>query len=65
MGVPLGGYMLLKALKSRTVWTIAVMFALGGVQAIQPVLPTDAFVAIQGALSLLATYFKLSPSQTY
>lgn len=57
--------MLIKALTSRTVWTIAVMFALGGLQATQSFFTTDQFVALQGALSLLATYFKISPSQNY
>lgn len=57
--------MLIKALTSRTVWTIAIMFALGGLQATQSFFTTDQFVALQGALSLLAAYFKVSPSQTY
>ena len=56
---------MLKALQSRTIWTIVIMFALGGLQATQGFLPTDAFVALQGGLSLLAAYFKLSPSQKY
>jgi len=57
--------MLIKALTSRTVWTIAVMFVLGGLQATQSFFTPDQFVALQGALSLLATYFKISPSQNY
>lgn len=57
--------MLLKALTSRTVWAIVVMFAIGGLQATQSFFTPDQFIALQGALSLLATYFKLSPSKTY
>jgi hypothetical protein len=54
-----------KILKSRTVWTIVIMFILGGVQAIQGSLEPQLFLFIQGALTLLAGYFKVNPSQSY
>lgn len=57
--------MLIKALQSRTFWTIAVMFVIGGVQATEFFFPPETFIAIQGGLSILATYFKLNPSQKY
>lgn len=56
---------LVTALKSRTVWTIIVMFVIGGVQATEPFLSTQAFLFVSGLLSLLATYFKIKPSQAY
>ena len=54
-----------KALKSRTVWTIAVMFLIGGVEAISTFIPEGLSTVLLGALGLLATYFKLNPSQEY
>jgi len=57
--------MLKTALKSRTVWTIALMFIIGGVQALEGILPSDLMVLLQGLLSLLAMHFKLNPSQEY
>ena len=50
---------------SRTFWTIALMFVIGGVQAIEQTLAPGTFIALQGVLSLVATYFKLNPSQNY
>lgn len=52
---------LFKAIQSRTVWTIALMFIIGGVQAVEGILPADAFIALNGALSILAAYFRLNP----
>lgn len=57
--------MLEKALKSRTVWVLVFMFFVGGVQALQPVMPPETFVLVQAVLTALAGYFKLNPSQTY
>lgn len=53
--------MLYKAIQSRTVWTIAVMFVIGGVQALESVMSPETFVVVQGALSLLAAYFRVNP----
>ena len=57
--------MLIKALKSRTVWTVVAMFITGGVGAITSLIPAGDMVYVQGVLGLLAVYFKLNPSQTY
>jgi hypothetical protein len=54
-----------QVLKSRTFWTIVIMFLLGGLQAITDYLPEGLFIFIQGGLTLLATYFKVNPSQKY
>ena len=57
--------MLQKLLRSRTFWTIAVMFLVGGVEGIAQFIPDSFEPVILGGLGLLATYFKLNPSQDY
>lgn len=52
-------------LKSRTFWTIVVLFLTGGFQAITNYLPAEVYLFITGGLALLASYFKISPSQKY
>ncbi len=52
-------------LKSRTFWTIVVMFVVGGGNAIVPVMPADFQAVVMFALSGLATYFHVNPSQNY
>lgn len=54
-----------KALKSRTVWTIFAMFLIGGVSAVTQFIPPAFLPYIEGGLGLVATYFKLKPSQDY
>lgn len=56
---------LIKILKSRTTWTIAFMFIVGGVDAVSGVLPDGTKELVLGILSLLAVYFKINPSQKY
>ena len=53
------------ALKSRTTWTIVVMFLVGGVNAVASFIPAGFETPILGALALLAVYFKVNPSQPY
>ena len=55
----------MKALKSRTVWTVAIMFLIGGTEAIAGLVPDSYTSPILFVLGLLATYFKLRPSQDY
>ena len=57
--------MLLTIIKSRTTWTIVLIFILGGFQAVSDLMPTNLFVLINGLLSAIAVYFKLNPSQKY
>jgi len=54
-----------KIFKSRTVWTVLIMFVLGGVQAIEQSFTPELFLFIQGSLTFLAGYFKVNPSQNY
>lgn len=51
---------LIRAIQSRTIWTIAVMFLIGGVQALQPVMDAETYVIVNGLMSLLAGYFRLN-----
>jgi len=50
---------------SRTFWTLVVMFVVGGLNAIVPVLPASVQTIAMAILGLLATYFHVNPSQTY
>lgn len=52
---------ILMALKSRTVWTVVVLFLVSGVQGIQDLLPASAVVPIQGLLTFLVAYFRVTP----
>ena len=54
-----------KILTSRTNWTIAVMFLIGGFEAISTFIPDPIFTPLMGALGVAAMYFKLNPSQEY
>jgi hypothetical protein len=56
---------LFRILKSRTFWTIVAMFIIGGVNAISQLIPENLQALIMGILALLATYFKINPSQKY
>lgn len=53
------------ALKSRTVWTVVVLFLVNGVGAIHGYIPAGYLPLVDGILGILAIYFKLSPSQQY
>lgn len=56
---------IMKALKSRTVWTVIAMVTLTTVQMAQPFMSSELFMLINGILGALVTYFKLNPSQNY
>ena len=56
---------LLKALKSRTIWSLVAMVIITGIPAIQDQIPDTIQPMVQLILALLAGYFKLNPSQTY
>ena len=45
--------------KSRTVWTIVVMFLVGGITSIREFIPTGFLPLIEGALGILAIYFRI------
>ena len=52
---------LLTALKSRTVWTVVLLFLISGVNAVQQYVPADYLTPVQGLLALLAVYFRVNP----
>ena len=54
-----------KVFRSRTVWTIVLMFIVGGFQAIEGTLNPQIFMFVQAGLSFLAVHFRMSPSQNY
>ena len=54
-----------QALTSKTVWVIVIAFLFNGLQAIQPTVPADYQVAVNGILSILAILAKLYPSKQY
>jgi hypothetical protein len=56
---------LLKILKSRTVWTVIFTFIFNGFAAISGTLPAEVVTTVNLILGVIATYFKMSPSQKY
>lgn len=56
---------LIKAVSSRTVWVIALMFTMGGIQATEAFMNPQVFMFLQAGLSFLAVHFKMTPSQDY
>jgi hypothetical protein len=52
---------LLLALKSRTVWTIVVLFIINGVTGIQDSIPANIMDILNPILGLLAIYFRINP----
>lgn len=48
-------------LRSRTAWTIVVMFLVGGVQAVDAFIPVGAKPLVEGALAFTALYFRANP----
>ena len=52
----------LKLLKSRTFWTIVIIFVINGISGIREFIPEVALPLIDGLLSILAVYFaKVNP----
>ena len=50
---------------SKTVWTIVVLFIIGGVQNITQFIPENIMPIIQATLGLLAVYFKVNTNTDY
>ena len=49
------------SLKSRTVWTIIVLFVINGVEGIRGVIPANVLPIVDAVLSVLAIYFRVKP----
>ena len=54
-------------LKSRTFWTVVVVFVYNGLTSLVPVLPNVPWVsdAVNALGLIMATYFHINPSRTY
>jgi len=55
----------MKYLKSRTVWTIVILFVINGIGGVRDLLPPVYLTAIDGVLSIAAIYFRISPKQDF
>lgn len=54
---------ILSALKSRTFWTVVVLFLVSGVDGIRETIPEGLQLPIDGFLTILAGYFRVNPRQ--
>ena len=54
-----------QAFTSRTVWTIIALVIINGVPSVTEMIPASIVPAVNIVLGLLATYFKVNPSQKY
>ena len=57
--------MMLKMLKSRTIWTLVVLFIINGISGIRDQLNPAALTTIDAVLAVLAAYFRVSPQQNF
>lgn len=48
----------MKFLKSRTVWTVVLMFLVGGVSGVKELIPQDYVLYVNGLLAIAALYFR-------
>ena len=53
------------ALKSRTVWTLVVMFIVSGISGIHDLIPSGWLPVVDGILGLLIVYFHVNPQRNY
>lgn len=51
--------------KSRTFYTLVVLFIINGVSGIESSIPAGILPVVNGLLGILTIYFKISPSQEY
>lgn len=51
---------IIKALKSRTVWTVVLLFVINGVEGIKDVLSTEAYTGLNALFTALAVYFRVN-----
>lgn len=48
-------------LKSRTVWTVVLMFVVGGITGVKELIPTEYMLYVNGLLAMAAIYFRAHP----
>lgn len=56
---------IVKAIKSRTVQSIIVLFVINGFAGVQDIIPAEYLPIINAILSMLAVYFRVSPKQQF
>jgi hypothetical protein len=56
---------LLLLLKSRTFWVLVGQFIFNVAQYLEPVIPQQYQILVNGLLFVLASYFHINPSQVY
>jgi len=56
---------IIKALSSRTVWSVIVLVAINIVNLFGSYLPVDLVALLSSILGAMAVYFKVNPSQKY
>ena len=59
------GAKILLALKSRTFWTLVMMFIINGISGIRESINPTALTLIDTVLTVVATYLHVNPSQNY
>ena len=50
-------------LKSRTIWTLVVLFVINGVGGVRESIPANWLLIIDGVLTILAAYFRINVKQ--
>jgi len=55
----------MKALRSRTLWTLVVVAVINGVASVEAQIPGSVMSWLNPLLLLLAGYYKVNPSQNY
>lgn len=53
----------LKALKSRTVWTVVVLFIFSGLEGVRETVGADWARLVDGLLSFMAIYFRVNAKE--
>lgn len=53
------------ALKSRTFWTLVVLFIVNGVSGVHEMIPAGWVPLVDTVLGFLTVYFHVNPSQNY
>ena len=52
-------------LKSRTVWTLIILFVINGIEPIRELLPGVWLPLVDGVLGILGIYFRIKPKQKF
>ena len=56
---------ILNVFKSRTVWTIIVLFVINGVSGVHDLIPSVALPFVDAVIGLAGIYFRVNPNATF